>query len=340
MKKLFLFIVSISLFSCSTYKTSDTENSFLQSTDQAVDYANTITANDLKKLVYDLASTKFEGRRTGEIGQKLAAKYIADYYKNLNIKAAQANGNYFQIIPESFLNGKSNDDTENVIAFIKGSTFPNEIIVISAHYDHLGIKNGKIYYGADDNGSGTSAVLEIAEAFKIATNNGYRAKRSILFLNLTGEEEGLFGSKFYTLNPIYPLQNTVANLNIDMVGRIDKYHTSNLNYVYVIGSNKLSSDLHNINEEVNKQFAKLTLDYRYDDEDDSNRFYYRSDHYNFAKHNIPIIFYFNGVHRDYHKPSDTPDKINYKLLAKRARLVFYTAWEIANRKKRLIVDKN
>ncbi|MFC4721624.1 M28 family peptidase [Geojedonia litorea] len=230
--------------------------------------------------------------------------------------------------------------SENVVAFIKGTDFPNEIVVISAHLDHEGIKNGEVYNGADDDGSGTIAILEIAEAFKKAADAGHGPKRSILFLHVTGEEKGLLGSKYYTdYDPIFPLENTVANLNIDMIGRIDPKRNGDRNYIYLIGSDKLSTDLHKLSETVNKKYTNITLDYTYNDENDPNRFYYRSDHYNFAKNNIPIIFYFNGTHADYHKPSDTPDKIEYDLLENRTRLVFYTAWEVANRANKVVVDK-
>ncbi|MHA7843150.1 MAG: M28 family metallopeptidase [Winogradskyella sp.] len=240
------------------------------------------------------------------------------------------------------IENKSEEITsENVVAYIKGSTKPEEILVISAHLDHEGIKNGEVYNGADDDGSGTIAILEIAEAFKIAEKSGHEPKRSILFLHVTGEEKGLLGSRHYTdNNPIFPLENTVANLNIDMIGRTDpKRKEGNRNYVYLIGSDKLSTDLHNISEEVNKKYCNIELDYTFNDDNDPNRFYYRSDHYNFAKNNIPVIFYFNGTHDDYHQPSDTPDKIEYDLLENRARLVFHTAWEIANRENKPIVDK-
>jgi Zn-dependent M28 family amino/carboxypeptidase len=231
--------------------------------------------------------------------------------------------------------------TENVVAFIQGSEKPNEYVIISSHLDHIGVSaNGKINNGADDDGSGTVAMLEIAEAFKLATDAGKRPKRSVVFLHVTGEEKGLLGSRYYTdYSPIFPLEQTVANLNIDMIGRIDPKREGDSNYVYLIGSDKLSSDLHELSEEVNKKYTNITLDYKYNDENDPNRFYYRSDHYNFAKNNIPIIFYFNGTHDDYHRPGDTPDKINYDLMTSRARLVFYTAWNVANRDARVIVDK-
>jgi hypothetical protein len=231
--------------------------------------------------------------------------------------------------------------SENVVAYLKGTEKPDEVIVISAHLDHVGIENGTVYNGADDDGSGTIAILEIAEAFKEAEKNGHGPKRTVVFLHVTGEERGLLGSRHYTDNsPIFPLENTVANLNIDMIGRTDpEREGGNRNYIYLIGSDKLSTELHNISEEVNTKFCNVELDYTYNDENDPNRFYYRSDHYNFAKNNIPVIFYFNGTHADYHKPTDTPDKIEYDLLENRAKLVFHTAWELANRDNRIVVDK-
>jgi hypothetical protein len=232
-------------------------------------------------------------------------------------------------------------DSENVAAILKGSKKPNEYIIISSHLDHIGITaDGQINNGADDDGSGTVAMLEIAEAFKNASDKGMGPERSIIFLHVTGEEKGLLGSKYYTdYEPLVPLKNTVANLNIDMIGRIDPKRDGDRNYIYLIGSDKLSSELHELSENVNNQYTKLELDYKYNDENDPNRFYYRSDHYNFAKNNIPIIFYFNGTHDDYHRPGDTPDKINYDLLKNRSQLIFHTAWELANREDRVIVDK-
>lgn len=334
MKNLFYSILLLAfIISCTTQKIE-------KQTLTATTFAKTITKLDLQNLLYKLASNEFEGRRSGEKGQKLAATYLINYYKERSINATNDSANYLQHIPKSFFKGLSDGDSENVVAFIKGSTHPNQYVIISAHYDHLGKIDGRLYPGADDDGSGTSAVLEIAEAFKLASESGHRPKRSVVFLNLTGEEEGLFGSKYYTENPIFPLENTVTNLNIDMIGRVDDAHKNDSNFIYLIGSDKLSVDLHKISEHANDTYTHLKLDYTYNDEKEPNRFYYRSDHYNFAKHNIPIIFYFNGVHDDYHQPSDTPDKINYDLLKKRAQLVFYTAWEVANRSKRIKVDKN
>jgi hypothetical protein len=229
----------------------------------------------------------------------------------------------------------------NVLGFLEGTDKKEEVLVISSHYDHVGVSStGEIFNGADDDGSGTVSVMEIAEAFATAAKEGHRPRRSILFLNVTGEEKGLLGSQYYSENPIFPIANTVNNINIDMVGRIDYEYqdAENKDYVYVIGSEMLSTDLKKINEYNNITYTDLILDYRYDAEDDPNRFYYRSDHYNFAKFDIPVIFFFNGVHDDYHQVTDTVDKIEFPLMTKRAHLIFHTAWDLANREKRTRVD--
>ncbi len=232
---------------------------------------------------------------------------------------------------------------ENVAGFLEGTDKKDEILIITAHYDHIGITGGNINNGADDDGSGTSAVLELAEAFTKAAAEGNRPRRSILFMTVSGEEKGLLGSAYYTQHPMYPLGQTIANLNIDMIGRVDEKYEERVdstNYVYLIGSDKLSSELHQISESSNKTFTNITLDYTYNDENDPNQFYYRSDHYNFAKNSIPVIFYFTGVHEDYHRPTDDVPKIKFDKTAKITRLVFATAWELANREDRIVVDSN
>lgn len=303
-------------------------------------YAASITSDELKDMLYTYASDDYEGRRTGEPGQKKAIEFIKSHYQTNNIQSPIADGDYFQEIPASYF-GNDIKDSENVIAYIKGSEKPDEVIIISAHLDHIGISgNGDINNGADDDGSGTVAILEIAEAFKAAEKDGNGPKRTVVFLHVTGEELGLYGSRYYAdEDPVFPLKNTVANLNIDMIGRVDPKHEEGAkNYLYLIGSDKLSKELHNVSEEINKKYFNLEFDYTYNDDNDPNRFYYRSDHYNFAKNNIPVIFYFNGTHADYHKPSDTPDKINYPFLETRAKLIFHTAWELANREQRVKLD--
>lgn len=244
-----------------------------------------------------------------------------------------------QIADLVFKKGSAEIKSSNVLGILPGTDKKDEYLFITAHYDHIGVINGKIHPGADDDGSGTVAVIAMAEAFMKAKKAGKGPRRSIVFMTVSGEEKGLLGSRYYTDHPVYPLANTVADLNIDMIGRIDKDHAQDSNYVYIIGDNKLSSDLRPISEAANENVG-LDLDYKYNDPNDPNRFYYRSDHYMFAQHKIPIIFYFNGVHPDYHGAGDTPDKISYPMLEKRARLVFHTAWEIANRDERLKVDRN
>ncbi|QTD37766.1 M28 family peptidase [Polaribacter batillariae] len=341
MRKILYVASAVAFMACSSSKNASNEDA---NVDQAAKYAKSITAKDLGKHLFVYASDEFEGRETGEPGQKKAVEYLKNFYVSEGIASPLGGDDYFQEVPADFLNKRNRrtplKDSENVVAFIKGSEKPDEIVVISAHLDHEGIKKEEIYNGADDDGSGTVAILEIAQAFQLAKKAGKGPKRSILFLHVTGEEKGLLGSKYYTdVDPIFPLANTVCDLNIDMIGRIDDRHKADPNYVYLIGSDKLSTELHNISEAVNKKYTNINLDYKYNDENDPNRFYYRSDHYNFAKNNVPVIFYFNGTHADYHRPTDTPDKINYELLENRTRLVFYTAWEVANMENRIVADK-
>lgn len=307
-----------------------------------VNYMNSITAEELKTHLYIVASDEMQGRNTGEEGQKKAGKYLIEQYVKNGISFPKGASTFYQPIPSSYFQrafAPKLGDSENIWAFIEGSEKPDEILVISAHYDHVGMKNGEIYNGADDDGSGTVALLEIAQAFKKAKDEGFGPKRSILFLHVTGEEHGLHGSRYYSEHPLFPLEKTIADINIDMIGRRDDFHKESNNYVYVIGSDYLSTDLYNITEEANKKYVNLTVDYKYNDRNDPNRFYYRSDHYNFAKHNIPSVFLFNGTHEDYHLPGDDPSKIEYDALAKRTQLAFTIAWELANRKDRPVVDK-
>lgn len=230
--------------------------------------------------------------------------------------------------------------SENVLGYLEGTDLKEEVLVITSHYDHLGVgSDGKIYNGADDDGSGTVAAMDIAEAFVKAKAEGNGPRRSILFMTVTAEEKGLLGSEYYADNPVFSLESTVADLNIDMIGRIDDRDLENQSYVSLVGSDKLSSELHEISERANALYTNMFLDYTYNDENHPEQIYYRSDHWNFAKNGIPVIFYTTGSHPDYHKATDMVDKIEFELMTKRTKLVFYTAWEIANRDNRLIVDK-
>ncbi len=336
MKKISLLGILIVLTSsCTSQKIST-------SVTEPTKYMNSITADELKTHLYIVAADEMEGRETGSAGQKKAGVYLIDQYKTNGIPYPTIAADYYQKIPAAFLNAKYNEnlpDSENIWAFIEGSEKPNEILVISAHYDHVGARNGEIYNGADDDGSGTVALLEIAQAFQMAKKAGHGPKRSILFLHVTGEEHGLHGSRYYSENPLFPIANTITDINIDMIGRRDEAHAGSNNYVYVIGADRLSTDLDAICTTANATYTKLDLDYRFNDPKDPNHFYERSDHYNFAKLGIPSVFLFNGVHADYHKPTDSPDKIEYDALAKRTQFAFVTAWELANRENRPVVDK-
>ena len=341
--KVFIFASALSLVgSCATERYSDKiqdikDNIVFQDKQQINTFSNSITADELKAHVYYLSSDELQGRKIGEMGFEKASNYLRDYYEKEGIPSPLGN-DYYQYIPESFFFNNLKG-SQNIVAYIKGKKFPEEVLILSAHSDHLGVKGDSIYNGADDNGSGTAAIMEIAQAFKLAKEKGFGPNRSILFLHFTGEEEGLEGSRYYTMHPIFPLENTIADLNIDMIGRVDNIHKTNDNYVYLIGSDRLSTELHYISEAANNEFTHLDLDYTYNNENDSNNFYSRSDHYNFAKHDIPVIFYFNGTHDDYHAPTDTPDKLNYSLLEKRTKLIFTTAWYLANSEERITADK-
>ncbi|AWM35424.1 peptidase M28 [Hymenobacter nivis] len=230
--------------------------------------------------------------------------------------------------------------TENVLGYLEGTDKKDELLVMSAHYDHLGVKDGKVFNGADDDGSGTVSVLAFADAFVQAKKDGHGPRRSILFLANTGEEEGLLGSQYYTDHPVFPLESTVADVNIDMVGRVDPEHEGKGDYVYVVGADKLSSELNAVSEATNQKYNPIALDYKYNDPNDPEHIYYRSDHYNFAKHKIPVAFYTSGLHADYHKETDEVDKIAFPAMARRDQLIFHTAWELANRDNRPVVDSN
>ena len=252
-----------------------------------------------------------------------------------------ATKNYSANIDLSYSKESKTTYASNVIGLVEGSDLKDEYVFVTAHYDHLGMRDTVIYYGADDDGSGTVAVMEMAEAFAKAKEEGKGPRRSIVFMAVSGEEKGLWGSSYYTSNPIFPLDKTTVDLNIDMIGRADASRTTgdSMNYVYVVGDDKISTDLKVISEATNKLYTKMELDYKFNDPKDPNRIYFRSDHYMFAEKGVPIIFYYDGMLKaDYHRPTDTPDKIYYPLLQKRAQLVFYTAWEMANRNEMLKRD--
>lgn len=323
-------------------------------------FSKTITEKDLQKHLFKLASAEMEGRKTATKGQKKAALYLANEMKRIGLKPANPKNKKnpylqpFKVVISGWfysLHGGVTEnnreklpiaETENVVGWIEGTDKKDEYIIISGHYDHEGVQGGKIYFGADDNGSGTSTILEIAEAFMLAQKAGFSPRRSIVFLLVSAEEVGLLGSRYYAdFEPLFPLEKTIVDLNIDMIGRIDKTYEKkkNENYVYLIGSDKVSTELDSLQKAVNDKYTKIILDYTYNDPSHPEMLYYRSDHYNFAKKNIPIIFYFSGLHADYHQPTDTPEKIRYAKMSKIGQLIFLTAWELANKEQRLRIDK-
>lgn len=325
-KAYLLFTTLFLLVSC-----SDSQSQ--AQTDQLQNHLNNISIDNLKNHVYSLASDEMSGRKTGEEGQKVAARYIRDFYIDNEINAADNTDNYYQFVPGEYMTTPQNTlmDSENVIAVIEGSEYRDEYVVMSAHYDHIGVENGQVMYGADDNGSGTAAMLEIGRVLQEAKKNGHGPKRTIVLLHCTGEEYGLHGSRYYTENALYSLEKTVANVNVDMIGRNDNNYLATGNYVYLIGPNRSSNELNELIQATNKKYTQLTLDYTYDALDHPEMLFYRSDHYNFAVNNIPVIFFFGGIHPDYHKPTDTADKILFDEMHQRTKLIFGTIWEIANR---------
>lgn len=238
-------------------------------------------------------------------------------------------------------------DTENVLAFLEGSDpkLKDQVVVMSAHYDHLGVgqpdsTGDRIYNGADDDGSGTIGVLNVAKAFVDAAKEGIRPRRSILFLHVTGEEKGLLGSRYYSDHPVFPVDQTVADLNTDMIGRIDPRHKKEgvENYVYLIGSSLISSQLDSLIRVANDEAGQVALSQRYNDLNDPNQFYRRSDHWNFGRLGIPFVFFFTGVHKDYHRPSDEVDKIRFEKMSRIVRTMYATAVLVANTDSRPKVD--
>lgn len=283
-------------------------------------------------------------KKTIEPNMFFISEKVAEAIMGTDLAAAKSGslkrGSYPVDVVLDFAKTISTNQASDVLGLLEGTDLKDQYVVISAHYDHLGKKDTVIYYGADDDGSGTVSVLQLAKAFAKAKADGKGPRRSILFLANSGEEEGLWGSEYYSEHPAVPLDKTTVDLNIDMIGRIDpnRKKGDSTNYVYVVGDDKLSTDLKPISEAQNKQHTKMELDYKYNDPADPQHIYYRSDHYNFARKGVPIIFYFDGIHKDYHRPTDTPDKINYDIMEKRARLVFYTGWDMANRNEMLKRD--
>ncbi|HTY37929.1 MAG TPA: M28 family peptidase [Bacteroidota bacterium] len=325
-----------------------------------------VIADDTGALSFDRQAARFDaqmkrgsmavvgaevrpGRSTGGfaplISPALAAALLQESGKTLQQlrRAAYEDSSFKPIVLSAAVsmdisNSKELRTTENVVGFLEGSDpkLKDEVVAFTGHFDHLGITpEGVIYPGADDDGSGTVTVLQLAQAF---TSNPVRPKRSMLFMTVVGEEKGLWGSSWYVNHPIIPLEKTVADFNTDMIGRTDKKYDElkSSNYVYVIGSDKISTQLDSVLKLSNKETENLVLDYTFNDDKDPNQFYRRSDHYNFARHGIPIVFFFTGEHADYHRPTDTVDKILFDRMARIIRVVYAAGWKVANMKGNLV----
>jgi len=328
MKKLFKKIIYLILIQFSFI-----EYTFCQTPEVLLPiYLSQIDTMCIKSHLEFLAHDWLEGRESGERGQWIAGLYLKSQLQSIGFeplfKDSVNQKSYFQYFTYGKINPKK---TFNVGGILRGTDLAHEYVILSAHYDHLGLGKNGVYNGADDNASGSSTILEIARIFAKLKKEGFPARRSIIVLFFSAEEKGLIGSEYFVDNSPINLQNAITNLNVDMVGRIDENHQKNLQkeYVYIIGSNFISNDLHLINEKINSEFVHIHLDYQYNNKSDKLRLYYRSDHYNFAKKQIPVIFYFSGLHEDYHKVTDTYDKIIYDKTLKIAQLIFGTSFYIA-----------
>ena len=298
------------------------------------------TPTETKGNMY-LKKNDAAGFLMANVSTNIANAILAKSSSSISELATSTKGDYKTAINLVATKTTDNLESSNVIAYLPGTDKKDEYLFLTGHYDHLGKRGDVIWYGADDDGSGTVGVMQMAEAFAAAAKEGKSPRRTIVFMTVSGEEKGLWGSQYYSEHPLFPLDKTTADLNTDMIGRVDTERKSadTLNYVYVIGHDKLSSDLQNINETANKKSSNITLDYKYDDPKDPNMIYYRSDHYNFARKGVPILFFYDGMLlADYHKPTDTIEKINFELMQKRTKMVFFTACDIANRDEMLKRD--
>lgn len=324
-----------------------------------------VSASLLKKHVFRLASDSLQGRQTGTVGQLQAAFYCIRSFRQSHLYSVfridSVQGSFRQTYPFSSTRvarfgsmrpsslgpvaynqyellpppNTATDSSralygDNIAGLLIGTDLKQEVVVLSAHYDHLGQSGEQIFHGADDNASGTAAVLGVAAVFDSLTQRGIRPRRSILFVLFSGEEGGLFGSRYFVQNSPIPLRQLVCDLNADMVGRVDEAHRKRPGYCYLITDSQ-GSGLLTTAELANRQSVGLSLNQGgYDTMNDPERHFFRSDHYNFASVGIPILLFTSGGHPDYHQPSDTADKIRYDVLQKRATLLFQTAWRVAN----------
>lgn len=293
---------------------------------------------------YTYISPDFAAKILGVDGQEGLEELRRATLDNLQGFRAHKTSYYLDYTPYK---GKRTITTKNVLAYFEGADpdLQNEVVVVMGHYDHVGIgaptEDGDfIYNGADDNGSGTVGLMSIANAFHQAEKEGFKTKRSILFLHVSAEESGLLGSRYYSDHPIIPIDSTIAALNTDMISRSDPEHMENgiTDYVYLIGGDIISSQLDSLVLDANQQNVNMQIDRGYNDLDDPNQFYRRSDHWNFGRLGVPFVFFFTGVHEDYHQPGDEVHDVDFEKYPRVARLIYTSAVNVANFEERPIVD--
>ncbi|MDR1198656.1 MAG: M28 family peptidase [Prevotellaceae bacterium] len=316
-----ILIFSQSFIQAQTYSTSQKIYSHISDAEK---YSVKINKNDLEEIVTALCSPEFEGRRFGSVGNQKAMEYIASEFKKRNI--SKSNGNLY----EQFFK----DDNKygiNVMGIVEGYLYPDENIIVTCHYDGLGMADSTLFPGADDNATGVAALIEIAEAFSAAAISNVRPKRSVIFIAFDAGKHQMTGSKIYSKYPVKPVEKTQILLNMDMLGRDDCGLTEDeSNYVFLLCHEQVSPFLQQINDSINSVHTHLKTEYDfYRNQQIFDLFYPTSDHYNFTG-KVPAVFYTGGINADVHSPNDTPDKISYTTLRNRALLVFYTAWIYAN----------
>ena len=318
-----LFIFFMALFSCAQQKKKE-------ALDQIESYE--INKKNLEMHLSVLAHDSLEGRETGTDGIEKAAQYIENQFQRIGLKSISDSIGFRQWY---FIYNKV--PAFNVIGMIEGDSLKDEYVVISGHYDHLGIGGASdtdsIYNGADDNGSGTAAILVIAEKMFRSKMQGNGPKRNVVFMLFSGEEKGLLGSEYFVDHSILDLEKVSIDVNIDMIGRIDteRKTADTSNYVHVVGTTKMSSELPVLLDQVNGGHS-LVLDGKFDDPNDSHRIFYRSDHFNFAKKGVPILFFYDGMLQgDYHELTDHIEFIDWAVYEKRTRFIYDFIATCANR---------
>lgn len=281
------------------------------------DDVSKIDEKDLKLFITTLSSPQFEGRAVNNDGQLKTQEFIIDRFKKLEIEPFSSQGYLdkftFNMDNRRALNNDSIEktiETANVLGVIRGES--EKVIIISAHYDHVGTR-GDIYFpGADDNASGVAALLELAEEFVQYKHLKY----SMIFIAFAAEEWGLLGSKYHTDKSDFEPEKVVCCINLDMISRCDNKHTGDCNYLYCIGTEN-NADLDSLVRKANSLFTSCTFDYSGND----LGIFSRTDTYSFFQKGVPSILFFSGFHEDYHKPTDTIDKINFELLTNRVKLI-------------------